>query len=168
MKQQMSLRLLKALLKNSKRSDRELAKVVKSSQPTVTRNRKLLAEYIRSYTIVPEFSKIGYEILAFTFARSRTHDRKAIEAKVPMMKKWFLDRGNVIFVSDGEGLGKDFVMASLHKDYSRYASFMRDSALNFGDVVSDFQSFVVSLKTSMIMKPFDLTYLADDVEEFVK
>jgi DNA-binding Lrp family transcriptional regulator len=168
MKQETLLRLLKALLENSKRSDRELAKVVKSSQPTVTRNRKLLAEYIRSYTVVPEFSKVGYEILAFTFAKSRTYDRKTVEARIPMMKEWFMDRGNVIFVSDGEGLGKDVVIVSLHRDYTRYASFMRDSITNFADVVSDFQSFIVSLKTGMIMKPFDLTYLAGDVESFLK
>lgn len=53
MKQQMLLKLFKALLKNSKRSDRELAGVVKASQPTVTRNRKLLSKYIRGYTIIP-------------------------------------------------------------------------------------------------------------------
>jgi len=168
MKQQMSLELLKALLKNSKRSDRELAKVVEASQPTVTRNRKLLAQYIRSYTIVPEFSKIGYEIISFTFAKARTYDRKAIEAKLPAIKEWFMKCANVVFVSDGEGLGKDVVIVSLHKDYSRYANFMRDSILNFGDVISDFQSFVVSLKTGMIMKPFDLSYLADDIEDFMK
>jgi DNA-binding Lrp family transcriptional regulator len=163
-----TLKLLKALLENSKRSDRELAKVIGVSQPTVTRNRKLLAQYIRSYTIVPEFSKIGYEILALTFAKSRTHSKKTIEAKVPMMKEWFMNRGNVIFVSDGEGLGKDIVIVSVHKDYSGYATFMRNSAMNFADIASDFQSFVVSLKTGTMMKPFDLTYLADDVEELAK
>jgi DNA-binding Lrp family transcriptional regulator len=168
MKQETLAKLLKAMLENSKRSDRELAKVVKSSQPTVTRNRKLLAEYIRSYTVVPEFSKVGYEIMAFTFAKSRTCDKKTAQARTPMMKEWFMNRGNVIFVSDGEGLGKDVVIISLHRDYARYASFMRDSMTNFADVASDFQSFIVSLKTGTIMKPFDLTYLAGDVEGFLK
>jgi DNA-binding Lrp family transcriptional regulator len=163
-----TLKLLRALLQNSKRSDRELAKVIGVSQPTVTRNRKLLAEYIRSYTIVPEFSKIGYEILALTFAKARTYDRKTVDVEIPMMKEWFMKRGNVIFVSDGEGLGKDLVIVSVHKNYSGYATFMRDSAMNFADIASDFQSFVVSLKTGMITKPFDLTYLADDIEEPAK
>jgi DNA-binding Lrp family transcriptional regulator len=166
MKQQMQVKLLKALLKNSKRSDRELAKVVKASQPTVTRNRKLLSKYIRSYTIVPEFSKIGYEILAFTFAKARTYEPKTVDTRLPTVKEWFMKQQNVVFVSDGEGLGKDFAVISVHKDYSRYANFMRDCNLNFADVMSDFQSFIVSLKTGLIMKPFDLVYLADDVEEF--
>jgi DNA-binding Lrp family transcriptional regulator len=166
MKQEMLLKLLKEMLKNSRRSDRELAKAVKASQPTVTRNRKLLTQYIRSYTIVPEFSKIGYEILAFTFAKSRTFDSKALETRFPTAKEWFMKRHNVVFVSDGEGLEKDFAVVSLHKDYSRYANFMRDCTLNFSDIMSDFQSFIISLKTGMIMKPFDLAYLADNVEEF--
>jgi DNA-binding Lrp family transcriptional regulator len=166
MKRQMLLKLLKALLENSKRSDRELAKVVKASQPTVTRNRKLLSKYIRSYTIVPEFSKIGYEIISFTFAKARTYDPKKVDTRLPAIKEWFMNQHNVVFVSDGEGLGKDFAVISLHKDYSRYADFIRDCNLNFADIMSDFQSFVVSLKTGVIMKPFDLVYLAHDVEEF--
>jgi DNA-binding Lrp family transcriptional regulator len=166
MKQQMLIKLLKALLENSKRSDRELAKVVKASQPTVTRNRKLLSKYIRSYTIVPELGKIGYEILSFTFAKARTYDQKTVDIRLPAVKDWFMNQHNVLFVSDGEGLGKDFAVVSIHKDYSRYANFMRECNLNFPDIMSDFQSFVVSLKTGLTMKPFDLAYLADDVEEF--
>ena len=71
---------------------------------------------------------------------------------------------NVLFVSDGEGLGKDLVIVSLHKDYSRYQNFMRSYIFYSTDIMSDFQSFIVSLKTGLVMKPFDLSYLADDVE----
>jgi DNA-binding Lrp family transcriptional regulator len=164
MKEEKLLKLLKALLENSKRSDRELAKAIDASQPTVTRNRKTLSKYIRSYTIVPEFAKVGYEIIAFTFARARTYDKKLIDSKLPMVDEWLRKHANVLFASDGEGLGKDLVVVSLHKDYSKYANFMREYILSFADVVSDVQSFIVSLKTGMLFKPFDLTYLADDVE----
>ncbi|MGD0029046.1 MAG: hypothetical protein ABSC91_08920 [Candidatus Bathyarchaeia archaeon] len=162
----MLLRLMKEMLKNSRRSDRELAKAIKASQPTVTRNRKLLAPYIRSYTVVPEFSKIGYEILSFTFAKCRSYDAKTMEARLPTAREWFMKKANVIFVSDGEGLEKDFAIVSLHKDYSRYADFMRNCVFNFSDIMSDFQSFIISLKTGTVMKPFDLAYLSGDVEEF--
>lgn len=164
MKEEKLLSLLKALLKNSKRSDRELAKAIKASQPTVTRNRKILGKYIRSYTIVPEFAKVGYEIVAFTFAKARTYHKKEIEQKLDVAKKWVMDHPNVIFSSDGEGLGKDTVMISLHKNYSTYADFMREFSVDFADFVSDSQSFIVSLKTGLMFKPFDLTYLADDIE----
>jgi len=163
MKEEKLLSLLRALLKNSKRSDRDLAKAIKASQPTVTRNRKILGKYIRSYTIVPEFAKVGYEIVAFTFAKARTYHKKEIEQKLDVAKKWVMDHPNVIFASDGEGLGKDTVMISLHKNYSTYADFMREFSVDFADFVSDSQSFIVSLKTGLIFKPFDLTYLADDI-----
>jgi DNA-binding Lrp family transcriptional regulator len=164
MKEEKLLKLLKALLANSRRSDRELAKAIKASQPTVTRNRKILGKYIRSYTIVPEFSKIGYEILAFTFAKAKTYDKKTVDAKMPGAIEFFRKSPNVLFVSDGEGLGKDCAIISLHKDYSRYQNFMRSYIFYFTDTMSDFQSFIVSLKTGLVMKPFDLSYLADDVE----
>lgn len=61
-------KLLFELLKNSKRSDRELAKVLGVSQPTITRRRKELEKTaIEEYTIIPKWEKFGYEIAAFTF-----------------------------------------------------------------------------------------------------
>jgi len=55
MPKQKMIDLLYELMKNSKRSDRELAKVVGVSQPTITRTRKNLekTEYIHEYTIMP-------------------------------------------------------------------------------------------------------------------
>lgn len=72
------------------------------------------------------------------------------------------------FVSAREGLGKDFTVVSIHMDYSRYASFMRQCTLNLADTMSDLQSFIVNLKSGLVMKPFDLAYLADGIEEFLK
>lgn len=163
MKEEKLVNLLKELIRNSRRSDRELAKALRISQPTVTRNRKLAESYVRSYTIVPEFRKIGYEILAITFAKAKNYDKKQVETKLELAKKWAMQHPNVFFASDGEGLGKDVVMFSVHKDYSKYADFMREYTVNFADFVSDVQSFIVSLKTGIIIKPFDLKYLAEDL-----
>jgi DNA-binding Lrp family transcriptional regulator len=56
MRQQKLLRLLKEMLKDSKRSDREIAKSLGVSQPTVTRTRaQLEKEYIETYTVIPDF-----------------------------------------------------------------------------------------------------------------
>jgi DNA-binding Lrp family transcriptional regulator len=163
MKEEKLVNLLKELIRNSRRSDRELAKTLKVSQPTVTRNRKLAESYVRSYTIVPDFKKIGYEILAVTFAKAKTYDKKQVETKLEVQKKWAMQHPNILFASDGEGLGKDAVILSLHKDYSKYADFMREYTVSFADFTSDVQSFIVSLKTGMIIKPFDLKYLAEDL-----
>ena len=66
--------LLYELMKNSKRSDRELAKVVDVSQPTITRLRKGLEQInlIREYTVLPALDKLGFEVLAFNYGRSRS------------------------------------------------------------------------------------------------
>ena len=163
MKEEKLVKLLKELIRNSRRSDRELAKTLRVSQPTVTRNRKLAESYVRSYTVVPEFQKIGYEIFAITFAKAKTYDKKEVETKMEAQRKWVMQQHNVFFASDGEGLGKDAVILSLHKDYSKYADFMRQYTVNFAEYISDVQSFIVSLKTGMILKPFDLKYLAEDL-----
>ena len=163
MKEEKLVKLLKELIRNSRRSDRELAKTLRVSQPTVTRNRKLAESFVRSYTVVPEFQKIGYEIFAITFAKAKTYDKKEVETKLEAQRKWVMQHPNVFFASDGEGLGKDAVVLSLHKDYSKYADFMRQYTVNFSEFISDVQSFIVSLKTGMIIKPFDLKYLAEDL-----
>ena len=63
--------ILFALMKNSKISDRQLAKTIGVSQPTVTRRRaRLEKEAIDGYTAIPKWAKIGYEILAITFVNS--------------------------------------------------------------------------------------------------
>lgn len=157
-------KLLRELIRDSRRSDRELAKAIGASQPTVTRNRKLLERYIRSYTIVPEFSKIGYEMLAMTFAKTKTYSREDIEKKMNLAQEWVMKRPNIFFASDGEGLGKDMVMISIHRDYSKYAEFMRDYTAKFSEFITDVQSFIVSLKTGKLVKPFDLKYLSEDVD----
>lgn len=163
MKEEKMTKLLRELIRDSRRSDRELAKAIGASQPTVTRNRKLLENYIRSYTIVPEFSKIGYEILAITFAKAKTYAEERVQQKLDLAKGWAMQHPNIVFASDGEGLGKDAVMISVHRDYSKYADFMRDYTVKFSDFITDVQSFIVSLKTGILLKPFDLTYLSEDI-----
>ncbi len=68
-KEKEKLKLLHELIKGARRSDRELAKVLKISQPTITRKRtRLEAEgLIQEYTIIPNVAKMGFEIVAFTF-----------------------------------------------------------------------------------------------------
>jgi DNA-binding Lrp family transcriptional regulator len=63
------LKLLCELIKNSRKSDRKLAKLVGVSQPTVTRTRtRLEKEGLIEYSGVPNLRKIGFEIIAITFA----------------------------------------------------------------------------------------------------
>jgi DNA-binding Lrp family transcriptional regulator len=66
-------RLISELIKNSRRSDRELAKALHVSQPTVTRRRALIEkELIDGYTTIPKWEKLGYELFAITFVKIKS------------------------------------------------------------------------------------------------
>lgn len=160
------LGVLAEMLKNSRLSDREMAKRLECSQPTITRARRRLEEqgYIKSYTIIPDFAKMGYQILAFTFFRMKSYPNASEAEKVVLRaSEWVGKRPNVIFAADGQGLrGKDIVIISFHKDYPEYADFMRTLAVDWGQIVTDTESFMVSIGTGYKMKPLDLKYLAYD------
>ncbi|NWF87116.1 winged helix-turn-helix transcriptional regulator [Candidatus Bathyarchaeota archaeon] len=70
---EVELKLISELMKNSRRSDRDLAKAIGVSQPTVTRVRSRLEKegYVKEYTMIPDFSRLGYEIPALTFINSK-------------------------------------------------------------------------------------------------
>ncbi|MEM3731355.1 MAG: Lrp/AsnC family transcriptional regulator [Candidatus Bathyarchaeia archaeon] len=141
-------RLLMEMIADCKRSDRELAKALNVSQPTVTRARSWLEKngYVREYTVIPEFSKIGLEIVAFTFIRVRpgtTIDKVAeIRSKA---ESFFEKHPNIVMALRGEGLGCDGIIVSLHKDYAEFIEYMR--ALKMETINTEVMgSFVASLK----------------------
>jgi hypothetical protein len=114
--------------------------------------------------VVPEFDKIGYEIVALTFAKTKAFSTENMDKRMKEIQEWAQKHPNIIFASDGEGLGKDTAMVSIHRDYSKYAEFVREYTIRFAESASDVQSFIISLKTGKLNKPFDLTYLSDDID----
>jgi Lrp/AsnC family transcriptional regulator for asnA, asnC and gidA len=60
------LRVISELMKNSRRSDRELAKTLGISQPTVSRliGRLEKEGVIKEYTMIPDFCKLGFNLMA--------------------------------------------------------------------------------------------------------
>ena len=64
------LKLISELVKNSRRSDRELAKAIGISQPTVSRMRvRLEKEGLIDYSAVPNLAKLGFEIIAVVLGK---------------------------------------------------------------------------------------------------
>jgi len=158
MRNEISIKILQQLLKNSKKSDRELAKAIGVSQATFTRRRKQLEKkVIKEYTISPDLFELGFEILAFTFVRIR-------EPKADFMEKArhsITKLPNIIFASGGEGLGMEAVAISVHKDYTSYLNFISETRKEWSGIVLDVQSFLVSLKGEFEAKPFSLKPLAE-------
>lgn len=152
--------LLRELLKNSKRSDRQLAKVLGVSQPTITRTRRKLEQegIIQEYTIIPDFRKMGFEILAITLVKMRPDllTPEIMEEAKKYGEKW----PNVILVSSGEGLGMTGVIISFHKNYTEYHHRLNLLRVDWKEFSEDIRSFIVSLGEEEY-KRLSLTYLKD-------
>lgn len=153
-------KLLFELIRNSKKSDRELAKVLGVSQPTVTRTRRRLEKEskIREYTAILDWANMGYEIAAFTFV-----DISSDAEIVNKAEEWTRKRHEIVFASGGEGMGMNSVMVSLHKDYTSFLDFISEFRRQWADIVKEVSSFVVSLraKDPLIAKSFSFKYLGE-------
>jgi DNA-binding Lrp family transcriptional regulator len=156
-------KLLFELMKDSHRSDRRLAKALGVSQPTVTRRRATLEEnFIEGYTVIPKFGKIGFEIAAFTFLKSKLKQKTGQEKEEGLkeMKDWYMKQPNVVFVLDGRGMGWDAVCLSFHESFSDFAEFIRAHDSELSDWVVESQTFHADLNPGVVIKPFHLKYLA--------
>jgi len=154
------LNLLLELLKDSKRSDREIAKILGVSQPTITRTRQRLVKEgaIKGFTVIPDFVKLGYEIMAIIFFKL-----KVAKASIEKATKMTRERPNIIFASEAEGMGKNGVIISLHKSYTDYSKFLSDLRSEGGDDLQDYDAVLISLK-ERILKPLSLKYLGEQKE----
>ena len=160
MRKELPQRLLRELLKNSKRSDRELAKVLEVSQPTITRARHTLEKsgMIQDYTIIPNFKMMGFEIMAINFVKIRP---KTLSPEIMERASEFTKRfPNTIFASAGEGLGMTGVSISFYKNYTEYHNRMNQMRAEWQDLFEDTHSFVIVLGTGEFKK-FSLTHLKD-------
>jgi DNA-binding Lrp family transcriptional regulator len=136
------LRLLSELLKDSRRSDRELAKAIGVSQPTVTRIRARLEKekVIKEYTMIPDFHKLGFEIFAITFlVLDKEPNSQQLERTLSTFQ-------NVLTFERGLGLKYSHVVVSLHETYSSYAAF--EGKLKDSLIATNSASFLVSLNDS--------------------
>jgi len=155
--------LLFELMKDSHRSDRQLAKALGVSQPTVTRRRARLEEnFIEGYTIIPKFGKMGFELAAFTFLKGKLKQKTGQERDEALKKlnEWYMNQPNVLLVLDGRGMGWDAVCVSLHKSFSDFAEFTRVQDSELSDWIIESQTFHADLNPGIMIKPFHLKYLA--------
>ena len=160
MRKELPRQLLRELLKNSKRSDRELAKVLKVSQPTITRARHKLEKngMIEDYTIIPDFKKMGFELLAITFAKLRPEILSSETSE--KAREYVAKFPNTIFASAGEGMGMNAVNISFFRNYTEYQKRLNLFRTEWKAIIEDFQSFIVAIGEEPF-KRFSLTHLKD-------
>jgi DNA-binding Lrp family transcriptional regulator len=159
------LKLVSELMKNSRRSDRELARAIGVSQPTVSRMVKKLekAGIIREYTIIADFVKLGYHILALTFVKLKKEARTEDIHRMKETIQTDLEGGGpleVVMFERGLGLECTGVLVSFHEDYSSYIRLKEKTksyeCLDF----SGCQSFLVSLDDKLHYRLLTFSTLA--------
>jgi DNA-binding Lrp family transcriptional regulator len=161
------LKLISELMKNSRRSDRELARTVGTSQPTVSRIIKKLEKegVIREYTMIPDFSKLGYKILALDFVKlKRTLEPEQID-KAREIAKESLKTGplEVVMLERGIGFGYDGVFISYHEDYSAHVKFIEWLKQFHFLQLTEIRSFLVNLEDKVRYRPLTLHALANHI-----
>lgn len=144
------LRLISELMVNSRRSDRELSKALGVSQPTISRTIKKLEKegYIKEYTIIPDFQKLGYELMGITsiavheqLSKEGFEDIRRATAEVEKSKP----HASLMAVN-GSDHDKNILFITFYQDYSAYANAMRlTKELPFANVDS-LESFLVNLR----------------------
>lgn len=157
-------KILFELIKNSRQSDRKLSEVLHVSQPTVTRRRAFIErERLIEYTAAPDLDKLGFEILAFTFARCAYG--KITEEEAQKTRAFLAKHPNTLFVSSGTGMNWDRVAVSVHKNYSDFTVFVQELALCWEGYSERPVSFTVSLQADDILRRLSFKYLASVMEK---
>jgi DNA-binding Lrp family transcriptional regulator len=160
------LSLISALMKNSRNSDRKLARTLGVSQPTVTRLRSRLEKegYIQEYTMLPNLAKLGFEILAFTFYKLKVplSANEITEARKTIMNRARISPTAVIMALGGfGGIDADRIIVSFHKNYSDYVDFLKGVRHIPNVVVAESKSFLVDLKADTHFFPLSFSRLAE-------
>jgi DNA-binding Lrp family transcriptional regulator len=163
---ELELKLISALMKNSHRSDRELSKTLDVSQPTVTRIRHRLEEqgYIKEYTTIPDFGKIGFQIMSFILIKLKKEDPE-VEMKIReqlrenLKKKPFA----TFFTLSGLGARADRIAVAFHQNYSEYVDYIAMMKQHPLVSIEETTSFLVNLADSHHFQLMTFSEIADYV-----
>ncbi len=153
-------------MKNSHRSDRELAKAIGVSQPTVSRMIRNLEKegVIKEYTIIPDFAKLGYELMSTVFIRTHEitpeeRDKTRTVIAEDIGKNVFPD----LLMERGLGLGFEGMIITLHRNYSDYMKQIEYTKTRPFVQPDHVESFLVNLKSEQHYRSLTLSLVADDL-----
>jgi len=143
------LKLISELMKNSRRSDRELAKAIGVSQPTVSRMIKKLEKEgtVKEYTMIPDFVKLGYQIMGVSFATFEEPQKNGTteESMKAVVKTEQAHPHASLIAVRGIGLAKDTMFITFYKDYSAYIEAMHLAKQIPHVSIDSLASFLVNL-----------------------
>lgn len=155
------LRLLSELMKDCRTSDRNLAKLLGSSQPTVSRARAKLEKqgYIKEYAAIPDFAKLGYTIMAVTLVKLGTlSPERSKEAQKITPEELLKEAPEVVMFERCLGNGFDGVIISFHRDYASYTKLI-ERAKSYPFIEST-ENLLVDLNDKLHYRSLTLSTLA--------
>jgi DNA-binding Lrp family transcriptional regulator len=165
-------------MKNSHRSDRETAKAIGVSQPTVTRMRmKLEREGVfKEYTMLPNLQKLGFEIMALTFIKYATpQSPEQLERARAALRELGKAPYEILMISRGMGMGYGGVIISVHRNYTSYVTLRERLAHNHILRLAKIEGFVIPIRDEVQYIPLTFSLLSrrilqweDDQKEDVK
>ena len=163
--EEMEKRLLSELMKSSRRSDKELARAIGTTRPKIARLRRKLEKegFIKEYTMIPDFAKLGYQILAITFValNKMLGSEEEVEKARKLARKTLVKSTlEGIVLERGTGLGYDGVIISYHtdfKEHSKYLARLKQYTFLDGTKVD---SFLIALSDEVHFRPLTLSTLA--------
>ncbi len=162
------LKIIAELMKNSRKSDREIARAVGISQPTVSRTIHRLEKegIIKEYTMIPDFKQLGYQIMAFQFLGKQETQKKEEREELRKAAKELESRtpyANMMVV-DGIGIGKGRILINLYKDYGSYTKGI-ETIKSLPHVEADkIESFLVDLYDEGNFRVLSMKQLARHIE----
>jgi DNA-binding Lrp family transcriptional regulator len=162
------LKLLFEFVKDCKRSDREIAKIIGVSQPTITRKRTKLVEtgLVRKFTVIPSLDKIGYEITALTFANIKASANENPKNFRDKEREWTEEQNEIVFAGTGLGIGMNQVIVSVHRDYTDYQKFLTELRTHWAEHIDNIQSFILSLRNAeTVTKDFSFASLEKTLKD---
>lgn len=158
------LKLISELMKNSRRSDRELAKKIGVSQPTVSRmiQRFETKGILKAYSAIPDFEKLGFSLMAVTFIKTGTDiPPDKVDVLVKAVREVERKRGSkVIMHVRGMGMGYDVMVVSVHESYSAYVKAIKEIREAASQSFEGVETFLANLQDTKY-DPLSMSKFAD-------
>ncbi len=124
-KSQENLRVLFALMAMGGKSDRAIAKILGINNTTLSRRKRKLEQegYIKEYTLLPDFYKMGFEVVVFAFASTTD--------VIPQENSKFLQEMSqnnpelLCVLEDQDNSGTNWFTISVHKNYDEFVELYK-------------------------------------------
>ncbi len=161
-KTQDNLKVLFALMALAGKSDKVISKTLGMSNSALSRRRNKLEQegYIQEYTIIPDFHKMGLEVIAITLtSTSGTITQEQLRNVRDLVSK----HPEVLCVLEDRGLaGTNWASITVHKNYDGFIELYKQVeeellALHRGQQIPPYETHTMMFHTSKLApKPISL------------